>query len=298
MPSLVPACIVATAFLLGAADASAQVTAVVSPIVIRSGEVVCNLTGHGGVPDDDARTAADLICGELAEHGAAAEPYEIRLGTLDSSVVVTVTRVNRQSSRRVVLSSLGELPVAAPRLATAITSDKPIADTENADNVIAAEARRPTTKNGTAAAVAELFAATHTGHAPGISGGVGVGLDYRLESVAIGARGRLGGIGDGNDKLGLATLDIGARYFPLDGAIAPYIGGGFVVGYYKASHADGGDAEGSGVGSFAEIGVDWLRNSRIGIYTAVRADIPFFELRGSSDAYVVPLTFNVGIVFR
>jgi len=282
--------------------AAAQEAAVVDPVSVRAGEVRCTVTDRGAVPAGDARTAADLICGELLERGSPPEAYEIRFGKLDANVLVTVTRTGRPTSRRILLSGLSELPVAAPRLATALVNDKPLAETEGADNVVAADARRPTTKNGTLAAVGEIIGITHTGSDPSLSAGFGLGIDFRLQNIAIGARGRAGGIGDASRKLSFASADVGARLYPSEGATAFYGGGGLVVAHWSIAPLDGNVARadlagraGSGLGAFAEVGVETFRNAKVGLNVSARADLPFFSLDGE---YVAPLSLNVGMAFR
>ena len=262
-------------------------------ITLTSGHVVCRVTEYGGINAHDARTAADLICGELAERGSPPEPYEIRFGRLDGTVLQTVTRLDRKTSRRTMLAHLGEVAVAAPRVAQAILSDKSVAETEGADNVLSTDARRAVTKNGMTSAYFGLVGAT-TGGGGGPSGGFDVGIDYRLGAFAIGGHGRAGGIGSSDEKLGYASIDMGGRLHPWDAATAPFIGTGLVLGYFNASSREN-NRSGSGLGTFAEVGVDMMRNARIGVRTSVRADLPFYALE---DRYTVPLTFNLGLAFR
>jgi hypothetical protein len=297
------------ALLTAAPSASGQEASVVNPVSVRAGEIECTVTDHGAIPEGDARTAADLLCGELLERGAPADRYEVRFGKLDSNVLVTVTRTrpyadshtaqppegraSKPTSRRILLSSLSEMPVAAQRLATALITDKPVAETEGADNVTAAEARRPTTKNGTLAGTGEIIAQTHVGAAAGLSGGFGLGLDFRLQSVSILVRGRAGGIGDSDRTLSFASADVGGRYYPFDSSTAPFAGAALVVAHWNVDGSP--DHEGSGMGAAAELGVDALRNAKVGISGSVRADLPFFDLDGT---WIMPLSFNVGVAFR
>jgi hypothetical protein len=277
---------------LMASRASAQEASVVNPVTVRAGEIECTVTDHGAIPDGDARTAADLLCGELLERGSPPERYEIRFGKLDSNVLVTVTRASRPTSRRLLLSSLSEMTVGAQRLAIALITDKPIGETEGADNVVASEARRPTTKNGTLAGTGELIAQTQIGTEPGLSGGFGLGLDYRLQNVAIAARARFGGIGESSHKLSFAVVDIGGRIYALDGATAPFAGVALSIAHWDIEVPS---IDGSGIGAVGEIGIEAMRNAKVGLSASIRADLPFFALERT---WVMPLSFNLGMAFR
>lgn len=258
-------------------------------IVIEAGNVACHVTEHGGIDADDARTATDLLCGALAERGAPAARYDVRFGRLDGDVVVTATRPGTKTSRRIILGSLREMPVAAPRLAQSIVADETVSQTQASDNVVSPETRRPYMKNGTSGAYLGLIGAT-TSTGGGASGGFELGVDYRLKRLGIGGHARAGGIGSGDAKLSFASLDVGASIQPWDSDAAPFLGSGIVLGYYDADRRTG-----SGLGTFVELGVDMLRSSRMGLRASVRADLPFFALE---SRYVVPLTFNFGLAFR
>lgn len=258
-------------------------------IVIEAGNVACHVTEHGGIDGDDARTATDLLCGALAERGAPAARYDVRFGRLDGDIVVTATRPGTKTSRRIIVGSLREMPVAAPRLAQSIVADETVAQTQAADNVVSPEARRPLLKNATSGAYLGLLGAT-TSTGGGPSGGFELGVDFRLKRLGIGGHARAGGIGSGDAKLAFASLDVGAAIQPWDSDAAPFLGSGLVLGYYDADRRSG-----SGLGTFVELGVDMLRSSRMGLRASVRADLPFFGLEGR---YVVPLTFGFGLAFR
>lgn len=269
------------------------------PIAVGSGNVVCRVTERGGVAPDDARTAADLLCGELAERDAPAAGYDVRFGRLEGKVVVTVTNVSRQTSQRLVLGGLSEMPVASKRMAIAFKAERPVAETEGADTVMASEARSPVVKAGQTAGFFGLVGAT-SATSMGAAGGFDLGLDYRLSHVALGAHGRAGGIGSSDRKLAFVSADIGVRAYPWEGDTAPFLGGGVVLGYFNAIGGDAAgferrDRSGSGLGSFAELGVEMFRTARIGFRASLRADLPFYTLDGQYD---VPLAMNVGLSFR
>lgn len=68
---------------------------------------------------------------------------------------------------------------------------------------------------------------------------------------------------------------------------------------------------GSGIGAYAEIGMEFFRTTRNGFVALLRADFPSFSLKGNEDQYngvsfttasdekyVVPLSLDIGIAFN
>ena|SRR5688572_8901194 len=160
-----------------------------------------------------------------------------------------------------------------------------------------------------------LFGTTAAGSEAGVSGGLALALVYRAERFAVSGSGRAGGIGSGEKQLGLASLDVGARYYLSSSEIAPFIGGGFLLGYYDLGRERGTSVDGSGVGSFVHAGVEVLRTHHTTFSISARADLPFFALASEVPAYdysygqgkttyaletryIVPLSLNVGVLFH
>ncbi|HVH44715.1 MAG TPA: hypothetical protein VM925_20320 [Labilithrix sp.] len=267
----------------------------------------CSLGDHPGVDDAEARTGADVVCHELAKQGATNTQHEIRFGKLGGRTLVTVASRNGNAydERRTLLTGMDELPVAAPRLAGSLSDGRSLEDTRTVDNVLASEARAPKVQRGQMGFDGGLFGMTGIGADAGAAGGVHMGLLYRAGSFGLSGHGRAGGIGSGDNKLGTASLDIGARYYFSTGEVAPFVGGGLGLAYFdlscRRSNAMappcGGD--GSGFAGYGLVGMEFFRAHHAALSASLRADAPFFALGSGSDSkYVVPLSLNVGFVFR
>ncbi len=263
----------------------------------------CQLGEHHGIDDAEARTGADVLCHELAKQRATNGQHEIRFGKLGGKTLVTVATRNGNAydERRAFISGMDEIHVASPRLVTSLVENKPFEDTKNVDNVISSETQPVKVQRGSMGMDAGLFGATAFGAPANASGGVSLGLVYRAERFAVSGTGRAGGIGSGDSKIGLVSLDLGARYYFSASEIAPFVGGGFVLGYYHLDRErqGGPDLEGSGVGSYAHAGVEFLRTHHTTFSVAARADNPFYNLKGGREShYIMPLSLNVAVLFH
>lgn len=276
----------------------------------------CAVTDNAGVPEADAHTSADVICHELATQHARAGAYEIRFGTLGGKVLVTLRDSSTGQERRMMLQTIGDLSVAAPRLVDALITGKNVEETQDVNNVVADnETRRVKTKPSQAGAYMGLFGMTGAGIDPGAAAGVDIGLIFRNGRLGLGGHGRAGGIGSSDNKIGYAGLDVGAHYYFSDADIAPFAGGGFQFAYFKANRSPEpsreNDIDGSGFGAFGEVGVEFFRSSHVGLATSLRADLPFFSMTGDyykttstqtqlieTERYVIPISLNAGILFH
>lgn len=269
----------------------------------------CTLVDRGALDPIEARTATEVVCSELAKEGAAGD-HEVRFGRLGGRTVVTVTARDGQESRRVTLTTLEEIQVAAPRLARAIATGAPIDETRTVDNVLGSETRVAKKQGGAMGLDAALFGMTTAGAASGGSAGVALGLVYRSSRVALGSLGRLGGIGGHNR---IASLDLGGRYYFTDGDIAPFAGGGFAISSIGVERDWDSELEGSGFGGYATVGVELLRTHHTSLEASLRVDAPAYALEGYSyssgyfgaggasrkeQAYVTPLSLNIGLSFH
>jgi opacity protein-like surface antigen len=276
----------------------------------------CSLGDHPGIDDAEARTAADVLCHDLASRGATNTNHEVRFGRLGGKTLVTLASRNGNTydERRTFVAGLDELVVAGPRLASALTENKSLEQTRDVDNVLAAETRQRKVQRGSMAFDAELFGVT----APGVttaSAGIDFGLAYRGGSFAVESHGRAGGIGSSKDKLSLATLDVGGRLYLSSGDFSPYIGAGVGLSYFDLNRASGRDLDGSGFGAYGIAGVEMLRTHHVAFNVGVRIDTPFYELQpentyeayamngtGMSEPakahYITPLSLNVGLIFH
>ena len=269
-----------------------------TPVAITA---TCTLGDHDGVADDEAHTAADVVCHELARQGATNTAHEVRFGKLGGKMLMTVASRNGNSydERRTLLTGMDEVPVAAPRLAGALSDGRSLDDTKTVDNVLSSETRAAKVQQGQMGLDMGLFGMTSLGQGSGASGGIELGLLYRAGSVGVSALGRAGGIGSDNSKVGTASLDTGIRYYLSSSDFAPFVGAGIELAYFDLSRQSGSNVDGSGIGANALVGVEMLRTHHASFAASVRLDAPFFALRsGNESQYVMPLSFNVGILFH
>lgn len=253
----------------------------------------CRLGAHEGIDAVDARTAARLVCSALADKAPHVKAAEVRLEKLGARVILTVAPEGG-AEKNVVLSGVEEVPTAGPRLAESVAEVKPVAETETVKNVLTAEAAPPRTKSGQVAFNGGIIgvAPLNLGGTP--APGVDLGLIYRGERWGVSASGRFATSGDDIGGVQYAALASGARYSFGDGAFAPYAGAGVSI-LTLAVERRGPDFEGTGLGLYAEVGVDALRTHRIGFTAGVRLDAPLFAHEGT---YALPVSLLVGMQFR
>ena len=209
----------------------------------------------------------------------------------------------RVDDRQVVISGMDELLVAAPRLASATARDVPLDETRSTENVLGTEARTPKLRSGTTSFEAGLVGAAALSSLSSVGGGVSLGLSYRRRLIGIIAQGRASGVGSGTDVVGLASLDAGPRLFFSEGDTAAFVGAGIGIGHVARS-----SFKGSGLGAYAEVGVEFLRTERFGLSTSLRVDLPTYQVEKTSyyrgaelstqSEYVAPLSLNVAIQLR
>lgn len=302
---------------------------VLAPIVV--GEYTCVVGEHAGIDGADARTTADLVCGELDSQKAAGGVYDVHFGKLGTRVLLGVGERATRASRRVLIQSFEEVPTAARRLVSALVTHKSLDETQNVDNVVASESRKPATKKIATSFELALVGATAAGVDPGTSAGFALGLMFRSARTSFGTHLRVGGVGSGSNTLTFDSFDLGARYHSSDADTALFVGGGLALSYLKVNRDliaapssgpyggyngyngyNGGTLDvspsGSGFGAFVEGGIEVLRSSRAGGVLSLRADAPFFLLKRDTSAatatresvsrYVVPISCNIGFRFQ
>lgn len=272
----------------------------------------CALGDHSGVDEADARTAADLVCHDLAERGARGA-HSVRFGKLGGRVLVTV-RAEGGDERRVVLSSIDEITVASPRLAAAIAEGKPLDETQTVSNVLREEARPVVSKPGQMGFNGGLFGVAPGGQGAAPSPGVDLGLLYQAGRFGVGAAGRLApAVGDGPAVLSYVVLGTGGRFYLGEGDVSPFAGAGASYASLcvkdRSDGMGGDEACGTGFGGYGELGVEALRTHRVSFAATARADVPFFALHGSdyvvatrssstTTRYTVPVSIMIGMLFH
>jgi hypothetical protein len=258
----------------------------------------CALAAAAGIDPIDAQTAADLVCSEVAATNPPPKAhYNVRLARLERKVVISLDADTRSS--RLVLSGLDEVPTAAPRLVASLAEMKPVAETENVDNLIAEETRKPKRKPGDVHAWLGVGAVGFLGANSQMRGGAELGMSFGNATTSFVLDARLAGesfmapVGaaaavftlsrdvDENRKkvpgaVGMGS--VGIRQHTSKADIAPFGGVGLGIAYLSAETDKGPRASGTGVVPYLEAGLDVLRTSMVGGIIGARLDIPLFSL--------------------
>jgi hypothetical protein len=288
-----------------------------SPIAITA---TCSLGDHPGVDEAEAKTAADIICHDLAKRGATNTSHEVRFGKLGGRTLVTLASRsgNEYDESRTFINGLDEIDVAGPRLVASLVEGKPMNETRTVDNVLANEQRAPKQAQGSVFCTMAMYGQSSLGEASAASGGFDLGIGYRAGRLGLSADGRLGGVGSSDNKISGGSLDVGGRFYITDSDVSPFVGGGFELSYTNISQPYGGtyngDLSGSGAGAFGTVGVEMLRTHHMGFVAAGRIDTPFYSLDGqrsvtsanaNSDyasrkvsTYAMPISLTVGLIFH
>jgi hypothetical protein len=256
----------------------------------------CRLSEHAGIDDADARTAAQLVCTQIAREGASpSEHFRVSLGKLGSIVILSVASEGSAAgstvdSREMRLQGIEEVEQAAPRIAQSIVHGTPLAETEKVDNLVGGETRQPKPKPGKVhfgLGLAGLFPPLDQGAAP--APGLVLDLHYETGSgrFELGGAFRAGGgaSSNGAPNMGFVMFSVGGRYFTSDADISPYVGGGLSWGYLNLKvPAQNEQGDNSGLGAYADAGVQILRTHGTHLSLGARLDLPFFALNSSSSS--------------
>lgn len=282
----------------------------------------CGGVEIAGVPAEDAATAVDIVCRELASASGSAGSFVVSLRPLGPSLVLTVSRTGAAGGRSLVLDGFKEVPTAARRLADALILGKPIEDTRRVDNLVESEGRplvsRPGGRKFEMGAIGMA-----AGHGTLTGAGFSLGFAYDTPAFAIPAELRFAHSGDGEKSVSLFSIDTGARHYFSRRHASPFVGGGLSMlflsysemsyeettrGSYSFVTSRSLDDSRWGPGLYAEAGVQLFRLHRGRMTAKVRADFPMLSLnpRGyewSSSGrevaldrgrlYVVPITFGL-----
>jgi hypothetical protein len=280
----------------------------------------CEATDTKGLPPEDAATAVDIVCRELASVSGSSGAYAVSVRPLGQSVVLTVAAPGAPSGRSLVLDGLKEVPWAARRLAEAVVLGKTIEETRLVDNLVASEGRKLVTHSGSRKF--ELGAlGIGAGQGTGTGAGFSIAFAYDSPGFAIPAELRFAQASDGSRELSMFSIDTGARYYFSRQAVSPFIGGGFSVLRLSLSELRNADRfvyvsdDHWGPGLYAEAGVQLFRLHRGRMTAKVRADFPTYSLHpegldyqpsgrttrpvriDDGPRYVVPITFGLTMSF-
>lgn len=264
----------------------------------------CPLGAHPGIDDVDAQTSAAIICDELSKRGVLAG-REVHLGKLGSRVLVAV------DDKRLLIGSIEEVPIAAPRLAEAVATGSSTEETRKVDTVVGPEARSSKVMPSNVGLKGGIIGAMPATRDSGIAPGVGVGILARSGHVGLDGHLRAGGGGGSETELTHVVLGSGAQYYFTDGDFAPYLGGGVGLMHYELSRSRFDSIGNTGFGFYGEAGIEALRTHHVAFIGAVRADVPTFDLKPDANQrpsesgqeplrarHVVPLSLMVGFLFH
>ncbi len=255
----------------------------------------CQLVDHRGVDPGDATIAARLVCSELVQAGAPPDArYRVAFGTLGSVILLSVDREgdapgSTAASRTMTLHGIEEVRIAAPRIADSIVHGSPIAETQTVDNIVDEEARIPKSRPGKLHFALGLAGAlTPFQDGPGVAPAAILDLHYGMSQIEIGGSLRFGfgsGTSDAHSSPTgqVVAASIGARYFTSNKEISPYLGGGLAYSYFSVALPSGFDGKNSGLGVYADAGVEILRTHHAHLALGARVDVPFFALNDQSS---------------
>jgi hypothetical protein len=258
----------------------------------------CRLGEHTGIDDADASTAAQLVCTEIARLGPPPEAhYRVGLGKLGTTVILTATREgdapgSTVDAREVRLQGIEEASVAAPRVADALVHGIPLADV---DSSRANANARPPSKVHFALGLVGQFPPLDRSATPA----PGVDFELLVDLAPFEVLGNFRFGADSTDRtVGVTFVDfsMGARYFPNDGDVSPYLGAGFAWSYFNVTDNAHNDFDGdhTGLGAYGEAGIEFLRTHHTHLAFGVRLDLPFYSLNNNL-ADVSPSSNGSGI---
>ncbi|MBK7580600.1 MAG: hypothetical protein IPI67_10390 [Myxococcales bacterium] len=255
------------------------------------------LVFNNGLDAASAATGGQIMCDEIRGQGVAlssagtpsANAYRVHFDRLGSKLIVRVTyeaplgTVRR--SRRITVSGVEEVPVAAPRLARAIVQDEALDASQRVDNLVSEETRKYEKKPGEF-----LWGVGIVGvSAPTENRWMSPGLEfmgyYETPQYGFGVSLRAS-FGSNGDSLQTASGGLGGRYFLSQGDTSLFVGGGLAISYAQVSAVNAeSDLEGSGLGAFAEGGVEMMRLHSSRMILGLRADAPFYSVKDNGYDY-------------
>lgn len=298
-------------FLTGAASAGADARSAFR----------CEAAATTGLPAEDAATAVDIVCREVASVSGSTGAYTVSVRPLGESVVLTVAQAGAADGRSLVLDGFKEVPTAARRLAEAVVLGKAIEDTRLVDNLVASEGRKLVSLSGSRKFEFGALG-LGAGQGAGMGGGFSLGFAYETPRFAIPAELRWAASSGGDRELHMFAVDTGARYYLSAHESSPFLGGGLSVLYLSMSDLRDREryvyVEDShwGPGLYAEAGIQLFRFHRGRMTAKVRAEFPLYALHpegfdyqpsartgtqsirvDGGQHYVVPVTFGLTMSF-
>lgn len=195
------------------------------------------------------------------------------------------------AQRQVVLQSIQEVPVAAPRLAESMLRGVPLEGTQRVNNLLEQETREQKRKWGATYWGIGVGGSMLPGGTSAVLPTLDLAVYHETERVAIGGDFRAsasdssGLDGDGGS---FESLSVGGRYFTSEADVTPYIGGGLSWSFLESDDGDWhGDS--NGFSFYAEGGVEALRTYQTRLVVGIRATLPVYQVK-QNDYYVPPST--------
>jgi hypothetical protein len=274
--------------------------------------VSCETGPHSGTYDGEAETVTEMVCVEL-RHASAHGPHVVSVSKLGSATFLSVTDATGDT-RRLQIAGLEEVPVAAPRIATAVTQKTTTSATQQVDNIVDEDQRVLKRQKGEML-VGLGLAGLHAGSAS-VLPAVNLRGAYETTSFAV--------VGDlryafatQNSDATVLTLGLGGRYFFGKNDVAPYLGAGLSytnqnIGTNSSRYDGNWFGSNDGVGGYAEAGIEALRTHKSRLAFDLRGDVPFYglklerftttsstqELTQKKTIYSVPVSFALAYSYR
>ena len=262
-----------------------------------------------GVTEEEAAAVEEIVCAAVRESPARSAHHRIRVVKIGGKVVLTLVTDRADggvASKQLVLTSIDEVTIAAPRLLEAASEEKPVAETVTMNNVVGEEARRPKRKHSEVHGWLGVIGAGAPTIAMG--GGLNLGIsvgsdrwsfttDFRLAGQSFNKPASLaltiltlGSVDiEPEAKFAYVSLAGGVRHHFTSTDVSPFLGAGLALDHIGGGHTEMirspysaytysrystyGD---TGLAGYAEIGLDFLRTHAIGGMFTIRGDLPTF----------------------
>jgi hypothetical protein len=252
----------------------------------------CTTGAHSGTYDGEAETATQIVCDELRARGARGA-FQVTIAKLGSATFLSVSDPTGET-RRLQLSGIEEVPVAAPRLAESVLERTSVKSTQKVDNIVGDDQREYKKQKGEMLAGLGM-AGTHVfGDGTLAMPAFNLRGAYELLDFAAVADLRYAGTtsSSATQDASLFSLGGGVRYFFLRSDLTPFLGGGMS---YTAVNYDGDwSGSASGMGAYFEGGVEALRTHKSRLAFDLRVELPFYSvaLTNGGGGHYDPETYN------
>lgn len=248
----------------------------------RTALAECTVGLHAGIDDDDVPAIEQIVCREVAALPAGPS-YRVDVARLGSKIVLSLTADGR-TPKHLVLSSLDEVPVAAPRLVESLGDERSVPETASVTNVVGNEARPMKKKTGEIHGWLGAVGAVATSGGSGAGAVAGLSAGSARWSFVLDLR-----IAGGD--VTFVALSGGVRHRFGEGEVAPFLTMGLSV---AGIEVDRTNRDGSGMAVHLEAGLDVLRTSQFGGAIVARVDVPTF----ADDSRPIPPILGLGFLMR